>query len=212
MRFVVAAKRSWPVFALFFAVSRLGGQSPPPSSPPVFESPGRISRPGVARAQGVVDSVFLDRRIPQGYIDGGDWVSYLMARLGVDPIPENTAFAVVVDSAKVEFSGRLQDLPEEARKMLGPLNALIDSSTVITAEVVQLPAAKGIAHFQLKRVLVGSFPVPETVLRYMLLDVGEKYPALTKTGRDLFVEIPVDGQVSLLPGAVRIRILPESKP
>lgn len=160
----------------------------------------------------MVDSVFLDRRMPQGYIDGGDWVSYLMARLGVDPIPENPAFAVLVDSTQVEFSGRLQDLPPEARKMLGPLEALIDSSTVITAEIVQLPAAKGIAHFQLKRVLVGSFPVPETVLRYMLLDVGEKYPALTKTGRDLFVEIPVDGQVSLIPGAVRIRILPESKP
>ena len=212
MWFVVATKRSWPVFALFLAVARLVGQSPPPSPPPVFESPGRISRAGVARAQAMVDSVFLDRRISQGYIDGGDWAAYLMARLGVDPIPENTAIAVVVDSTHVEFSGRLQDLPEDARKMLGPLEALIDTSTVITAEIVQLPAAKGIAHFQLKRVYVGSFPVPETVLRYMLLDVGEKYPALTKTGRDLFVEIPVDGQVALVPGAIRIRILPGNKP
>jgi len=160
----------------------------------------------------MVDSVFLDRKIPLGYIDGGDWASYLMARLGVEPLPENTAISVVVDSTHVEFSSRLQDLPEEARKMFGPLEALVDSSTVLTAEIVQLPAAKGIAHFQLKRVLVGNFPVPETVLRYMLLDVGEKYPALTKTGRDLFVETPVDGQVSLVPGAIRIRILPESKP
>lgn len=212
MRFGVAAKRSWPVFGLFLAVSRLVGQSPPSSSPPVFESPGRITRVGVARAQAVVDSVFLDRRIFQGYIEGGDWASYLMARLGVDPIPENTAIAIAVDSTHVEFSGRLQDLPEDARKMLGPLAALVDSSTVITAEIVQLPAARGIAHFQLSRVLVGSFPVPETVLRYMLLDVGEKYPALTRTGRDLFVEIPVDGRVSLVPGAIRIRILPERKP
>jgi hypothetical protein len=212
MRFVAAAKRSWPVFALVLAVSRLVGQSPPSASPPVFDSPGRISRMGVVRAQAMVDSVFLDRKINQGYIDGGDWAAYLMARLGVDPIPENTAIAVVIDSTHVEFSGRLQDLPEDARKMLGPLAALVDSSTVITAEIVQLPAAKGIAHFQLDRVRVGSFPVPEMVLRYMLLDVGEKYPALTKTGRDLFVEIPVDGQVSLVPGAIRIRILPASKP
>ena len=196
---------------LLLAVSHLVGQSPP-ASPPAFESPGRITREGVARAQAVVDSVFLDRKISQGYIDGGDWASYLMARLGVEPLPENTAIAVVVDSTHVEFSSRLQDLPAEARRMFGPLEALVDSSTVLTAEIVQLPAAKGIAHFQLKRVLVGSFPVPETVLRYMLLDVGEKYPALTKSGRDLFVEIPVDGQVSLVPGAIRIRILPESKP
>lgn len=212
MRFVATAKRFWPVFALSLTFSRLVGQSAPPSAPPVFESPGRITRVGVARAQAIVDSVFLDRRIPQGYIDGGDWAAYLMARLGVDPIPENTAIAVVVDSTHVEFSGRLQDLPEDARKMLGPLAALVDTSTVITAEIVQLPAAKGIAHFQLKRVWVGSFPVPETILRYMLLDVGEKYPALTKTGRDLFVEIPVDGQVTLVSGAIRIRIFPESKP
>ncbi len=212
MRFVVAGKRSWPVFTLVLAVARLVAQSPPASPQPVFESPGRITRVGVARAQAVVDSVFLDRLIPQGFIDGGDWASYLMARLGVEPLPENTAIAVVVDSTHVEFSSRLQDLPPEARRMFGPLEALVDSSTVLTAEIVQLPAAKGIAHFQLKRVLVGSFPVPETVLRYMLLDVGEKYPALTKTGRDLFVEIPVDGQVTLVTGAIRIRILPASKP
>jgi hypothetical protein len=32
----------------------------------------------------------------------------------------------------------------------------------------------------------------------MLLDVGEHYPALTKTGRDLYVEIPPDGKVILI--------------
>jgi hypothetical protein len=161
-----------------------------------------------------VDSVFLDRHIPQGHIEGGDWASYLMARLGVEPIPENAGIAVLVDSTHVEFSTRLQDLPPEARSMLGPLEALVDSSTVITAEIVQLPAAKGIAHFQLSRVLIGRFPVPETILRYMMLDVGEKYPALTKTGRDLFVEIPTDGRVALVPGAIQIRIVPSapSKP
>jgi hypothetical protein len=163
MRFVVALKRSWPFFALVLAVARVVAQSPsaspqPVLPQPVFESPGRITRVGVARAQAVVDSVFLDRRIPQGFIDGGDWASYLMARLGVEPLPENTAIAVVVDSTQVEFSSRLQDLPPEARRMFGPLEALVDSSTVLTAEIVQLPAAKGIAHFQLKRVLVGSFP------------------------------------------------------
>lgn len=191
--------------------AQLAGQTA--ASPgPVVEGPGRISRVGVARAQAVVDSVFLDRTIPEGYIEGGDWASYLMARLGVEPIPERTAITVRVDSTQVEFSGRLQDLPAEARRMVGPLAALVDSSTVLTAVIVSLPAAKGIAHFRLERVLVGRFPIPEDVLRYMLFDVGERYPALTKSGRDLFVQIPVDGQVALVPGAIRIRILPPGQP
>jgi hypothetical protein len=200
-----------PGLALMVLGAPLAGQTAV-SPVPIFEGPGRISRVGVARAQAVVDSVFLDRTIPEGYIEGGDWASYLMARLGVEPIPEHTAIAVRVDSAQVEFSGRLQDLPAEARRMVGPLAALVDSSTVLTAVIVTLPAAKGIAHFRLERVLVGRFPIPEDVLRYMLFDVGERYPALTKSGRDLFVQIPVDGQVTLVPGAIRIRILPAGPP
>jgi hypothetical protein len=200
----------WPIFALLVLVPRVSGQTAPPP-PPAPESPGRITRVGVARAQAVVDSVFLDRVIREGYIDGGDWASYLMARLGVEPIPENSAIGVAVDSTHVEFSGRLQDLPAEARNMMGPLAALVDSSTVITGEIVQLPAARGIAHFRLQRVRVGRFPIPEDVLRYMLFDIGARYPALTKSGRDLFVEIPTDGQVSLVPGAIRIRILPTER-
>ena len=206
MKLLAAAGRFWPIFALTLAVTTVSGQTA--SSPPSFESPGRISRLGVARAQAVVDSVFLDRHIGQGYVEAGDWASYLMARLGVDPLPENTAIAIRVDSAGVEFSGRLQDLPAEARAMLGPLAALVDSSTVLTALVVQLPSAKGIVHYRLERIQVGGFPIPETILRYMLFDVGDRYPALTKSGRDLFVQIPPDGQVTLVPGAIRLRIVP----
>ncbi len=199
----------WSVFALLFVVARVSGQTTSP--PRAADSTGRITRTGVVRAQAVVDSVFLDRVIPQGSIEGGDWASYLMARLGVEPIPENTEIKVRVDSSRVTFSGRLQDLPAEARAMLGALAALVDSSTVLTAEIIQVPAAKGIAHFRLERVLIGRFPVPETVLRYMLFDVGERYPALTKSGRDLFIEIPPDGRVSLVAGAIWIRIIPTEK-
>lgn len=166
--------------------------------------PGRISRAGVARAQAVVDSVFLDRRILAGTIEGGDWASYLMARLGVEPIPENTEILIAVDSEHIVLSGRLQDLPQEARAMIGPLAALVDSSTVLAAEIALLPAAPGLSHFRLQGVSVGGFPVPELVLRSMLMDVGENYPALTKSGRDLYVEIPTDGRVTLVPGAVRL--------
>jgi len=197
------------VFALLLVATSVSGQTAAP--PRAADTTGRITRTGVARAQAVVDSVFLDRLTPQGYIEGGDWVSYLMARLGVEPIPENTEIKVKVDTSHVEFSSRLQDLPAEARAMLGALEALVDSSTVLTAEIEQIPAAKGVAHFRLSRVLIGRFPVPETILRYMLLDVGERYPALTKSGRDLFVEIPPDGRVSLVAGAIWIRILPSEK-
>jgi hypothetical protein len=162
----------------------------------------------VARAQVVVDSVFLDRKAPEGTIEGGDWASYLMARLGVEPLPENTEILIAVDSQHIMLSGRIQDLPQEARKMIGPLAALVDSSTVIAAEIVLLPAAKGLSHFRLEGVSIGGFPVPEIVLRSMLLDVGENYPALTKSGRDLYVEIPTDGRVTLIPGAIRLTMAP----
>lgn len=175
---------------------------------PPQAAPGRISRAGVARAQAVVDSVFLDRKALEGTIDGGDWASYLMARLGVEPIPENTEILISVDSTHIVLSGRLQDLPQEARAMIGPLAALVDSSTVLAADIAPLPAAQGLSHFRLQGVTVGGFPVPEVVLRSMLLDVGEHYPALTKTGRDLYIEIPTDGRVTLIPGAVRITAAP----
>jgi len=181
----------------------------PLASQPV---PGRISRAGVVRAQAVVDSVFLDRKVTDGTIEGGDWASYLMARLGVEPLPENTEILIAVDSQGITLSGRIQDLPPEARAMIGPLSALVDSGTVLTADIALLPAGRGLSHFRLQGVTIGGFPVPEIILHSMLLDVGEHYPALTKTGRDLWVEIPVDGRVTLVPGAVRLSMPPTPPP
>jgi hypothetical protein len=170
--------------------------------------PGRITRAGVARAQAVVDSVFLDRKAAEGTIEGGDWASYLMARLGVEPLPENTQILIAVDTQRIMLTGRIQDLPAEARAMIGPLSALVDSSTVLAAEIAMLPAGPGLSHFRLQGVTIGGFPVPELILRSMLLDVGKTYPALTKSGRDLYVEIPQDGKVSLVTGAVRLSVPP----
>ena len=170
--------------------------------------PGRITRAGVARAQAVVDSVFLDRKAAEGTIEGGDWASYLMARLGVEPLPENTQILIAVDTQHIMLTGRIQDLPAEARAMIGPLSALVDSSTVLAAEISMLPAGPGLSHFRLQGVTIGGFPVPELILRSMLLDVGKNYPALTKSGRDLYVEIPQDGKVSLVTGAVRLSVPP----
>ncbi len=179
------------------------------AAPAFTQAPGRITPEGVTRAQAVVDSVFLDRTTSKGAIEGGDWASYLMVRLGVNPLPDSVGVVVTVDSLLIRFAGRIQDLPPDARAMLGPLSALVDPATVLSAEIEQLPAGKGLAHFRLRRVSVGAFPVPELMLRSMMMDIGDKYPALTETGRDLFVQIPPDGRVMLTPGAVLISILAE---
>ncbi len=185
-------------FALAAAlVGAASAQSPVPGG-------GRITPMGVVRAQAVVDSVFLDRKSREGWIEGGDWASYLMVRLGVTPLPDSVGIVVEVDSQAITFRGRIQDLPPEGRAMLGPLTALVDSSTVLEADVVSLPASRGLVHFQLRGVTVGGFPVPEIVLRSMLFNVGEMYPALTRTGRDLFVQIPTDATVALAAGGVRL--------
>ena len=171
---------------------------------PAQNGSGRITPAGVVRAQAVVDSVFLDRRVREGFIEGGDWASYLMVRLGVTPLPDSVGIQVATDSQAITFSGRIQDLPPEGRAMMGPLLALMDSTTVLVAEVVLLPSGRGLAHFQLSRVTVGGFPVPEIVLRSMLFNIGDRYPELTKSGRDLFVQIPPDGAVVLVKDGVRI--------
>ena len=171
----------------------------------VHQAPaGRITPGGVVRAQTVVDSVFLERTAKEGFIEGGDWASYLMARLGVTPLPDSVGMMVDTDSTRIAFIGRIADLPEEGRRMMGPLLAIMDTNTTLKAEVIQLPAGQGIAHFQLSRVTVGGFPVPELILRSMLMNVGDRYPELTKTGRDLFVQIPPDGAVRLVTGGVRL--------
>ena len=180
------------------------------SSPIPVGGAGRITAAGVVRAQAVVDSVFLDRTSRVGLIESGDWASYLMARLGVTPLPERSEMLVTVDTGGVVISGRIQDLPQEAREMVGPLLALVDSSTILAANVVKVPAGKGLAHFRLRSVTVGGYPVPEVLLHSMLLRVGERYPALTRSGRDLLVQIPVDGSVALEAGAIRLALVADS--
>lgn len=180
------------------------------SSPIPVGGAGRITAAGVVRAQAVVDSVFLDRTSRVGLIESGDWASYLMARLGVTPLPERSDMLVTVDTGGVVISGRIQDLPQEAREMVGPLLALVDSSTILAANIVKVPAGKGLAHFRLRSVTVGGYPVPEVLLHSMLLRVGERYPALTRSGRDLLVQIPVDGSVALETGAIRLALVADS--
>lgn len=163
-----------------------------------------ISMAGVARANGRVDSVFLDRHLPQHTISGGDWVSYLAARLGALPIPDTTGIRVAVDSQRILVDGRIGDLPPETRQLFGPLMMFLDSTSVIRAEVVMAPTGPGVVRFVLATMSVNGYQIPEALLSRFLVRVGQEYPVLTRTGRELLVAVPEDGRVRLVENGVRL--------
>jgi hypothetical protein len=54
--------------------------------------------------------------------------------------------------------------------------------------------------------------VPDDVLQVVMSDVGRRYPALSRTGRDLFVEIPSGASMTLVPDGVRLGAPPSGPP
>ena len=175
-----------------------------PVDPALHWSP--ISMSAIPRVAGKVDSVFIDRRLREHTVSGGDWVSYLAARLGALPIPEATGIRVAVDSTRIVVDGRIMDLPPETRALFGPMMMLMDTATTLRAEVIVGPSGPGVVRFVLATIIVNGFPIPESILAPFLLRVGQRYPVLTKTGRELLVAIPPDGKVSLIQDGVRLWI------
>lgn len=167
-----------------------------------------ISMAGIQRVAGKVDSVFIDRKVNEFVVGGGDWVSYLAARLGAVPIPEPSGIKVSVDTARILVMGRLADLPPETRSLLGPMATLVDPNTQLEAEVVMAPTGPGAVRFVLTTIRVGGFAIPESILARFLAQVGERYPVLGKSGRELLVGVPVDGHVGLVQDGVRIWVAP----
>lgn len=165
-----------------------------------------ISMAGIPRANRLVESVFITRETREQRVAGGDWVSYLAARLGAVPIPDQTGIRVAVDSQRILVDGRMVDLPPETRALFGPIAMLVDSNTVLRAEVVMAPTGPGVVRFVLATISVNGFQIPESILSSFLARVGQQYPALTKTGRELLVAVPPDGKVSLANNAVRVWI------
>jgi len=163
-----------------------------------------ISMAGIPRANTLVESVFITRRTREQRISGGDWVSYMAARLGALPIPDQTGIRVAVDSQRILVDGRMVDLPPETRSLFGPMAMLMDSNTVLRAEVVMAPTGPGVVRFVLATISVNGYQIPESILSSFLARVGQQYPALTKTGRELLVAVPPDGKVGLAINAVRI--------
>lgn len=163
-----------------------------------------LSTSGVFIASALVDSVFVDRTLDSAFVSGGDFGSYLMARLNIIPIPPDLGLRVVIDTQQIRLVGTIGDLPAEAMAALGPLLGMFPLDTRIGGEISLLKVAREVVRFRLERVRVNDIALPEPLVASVMLDVGRQYPALSRTGRDLFVEIPQDAEVLLAPGGVRL--------
>lgn len=186
--------------AVAATVLPVGAQSsgdPLPSGEP-------ITNEGVIRASAAVDSVLLDGLAPERVVGAGDFASYLMARLGVVPIPADLRFRVVPDTAVLRLTGRVADLPPEAVREIGPFVAFLDPETRLDALVALSRENPRAYRFRLTEVLIGGTRVPDDILQMVMSDVGRRYPALSRTGRDLFVEVPAGATIGLAPGGVRL--------
>lgn len=194
---------------LMLAPAGAGAQAPAGDTTTAAPSPtgsSRLSDAGVYRAAALVDSVYVDRLNRQAFVEGGDFASYLVARLGVRPVPDDLAIDVGVDTSAVTLSGQVQQLPPGVRTALGPALMLVDPSSIITADVALVRHQPGVVRFHLRSLLINGVPLPEGLLVPLMAEVGARYPALTRTGRDLLVAIPEDGTMRLEPGGVRVGI------
>jgi hypothetical protein len=163
-----------------------------------------IATEGVLRASALVDSVYIDRRLRQATVDGGDFTAYLMARLGIRTLPPDFGYRVLVDSSAIRIGGRIADLPPDAQRALAQLVLVLPPATRLEAQITLLPAGKEAVRFHLAGATVQGIPVPESLLQPLMASVGRQYPALTETGRDLFVQVPAGGKMALVPGGVRL--------
>jgi hypothetical protein len=151
-----------------------------------------------------VDSVFVERSLRGAVVDGGDFSAYLMARLGVRPIPPSLGFRVTVDTEHILLHGRIRDLPPQAAAALGPMVTALDPETMVQAEIGLSSAGPRAVRFRLVSVEIGGFTMPEMLLQPALAEVGRQYPALTASGRDLLVEIPPGGRITLMPVGIAL--------
>lgn len=163
-----------------------------------------ISADGVVRASALVDSVYVDRLLPSALVDGGDFTAYLMARLGVRTLPPDFRYRVTVDSTLIRIAGRIADLPFEARQALARLLLVLPPETQLEAQVELLPAGREAVRFHLRGATVQGLPVPEPFLAPIMADIGRRYPALTATGRDLYVQVPAGARMQLVKAGVAL--------
>lgn len=166
--------------------------------------PRRIAAEGVFRASALVDSVFIDRLLPTATVDGGDFAAYLMARLGARNLPPDFGLTVEIDTSLIRIGGRLADLPQEARQALSQLVLLLPPETRLEAQVELARAGSEAVRFHLAAVTVEGVAIPEPFLAALMANIGSQYPALTASGRDLYVRVPSGATIALKPGAVTL--------
>jgi len=163
-----------------------------------------LTNAGIQRAAARVDSVFVSRTVPRVLIKGGDFGSYLIARLGVVPIPPDLTLRVVVNREHLALTGRMRDLPVRARDALGPMFSMVPLDTPVAAEIEVDRIEREHVRFRLAAVRINHLPVPEPVLSAVLSRAARQYRSPSETGRDLLVRIPPDGNLELLSGWVRL--------
>jgi hypothetical protein len=176
------------------------------SAPPAAaqEAADSVTQWGVVRASAIVDAVFVDRKLPDGTVGVGDWASYLMARLGVVPIPSDVRVMVRSDSTRVVISSHIRDLNAETRAALGPIVGMLPPDTEISGDITLLRPHPEVVQFYLATVRVNGIPIPDAFVAATMLEVGKQYPALSTSGRSLYVQVPADALVQFLPGSVRL--------
>ena len=189
------------IFALCSAL--LLQTTPPAPAPAPDTTAGRMTNAGVLRAAGTVDSVFVTHLRDSATVDAGDWTAYLMARLGVRPIPE-MGLRVTVDSTRLRVHGKVGDIPREAQISLAALVSMFDPATPLEASISVDQASPNAIRFHLDSAWISGFAIPEALLGPGLQVVGEKYQVLANGGRDLFVETPPYGVVRFTPQGVRL--------
>ncbi len=185
--------------ALLPAVSNLAAQENGPAGDP-------ITNAGVVRATLLFDSVFVDREVDDGYVDGGAWGSYLLDRMGVFPIPDDLLFRVSVDANHIEMFGTIADLPLATRHALAPILGFFSPETTLIARITLNRRNAVTVDFRLSALAINGREFPEAALATFLAQIGKKYPTLTHTGRDLLLTVPREGVVELEDGRVRLRM------
>lgn len=197
------------VLLLGLAAGALPAQTAPGGSAARADSaaaaaPGILSSAGATRAGTAVGQVYVDRVTPELKVEGGDFASHLLERLGVRPVPDGLEVRVAVDQRAVTLTSRVRDLPPQVREMLGPSLNFVSPDAVIAGDVGLTVDGPGVVRFRLRGITLDGMTVPEMILGPMLAEVGRRVPALTKTGRDLLVAIPPKAALELVSGGVRL--------
>lgn len=175
------------------------------SSPSPAPLPGSlITNAGVARANGAVDSVFVEKRKQSDTVDVGDFTGYLLARVGVPKLDDSLAFRVSSDTSRIRIRGRLMDFPAETRAELGPIFSFVDSTALLVAELSMPQSQYGIMRFRLERVSVGGRVIPDFFLSPALAEYSRRYPVLSAGGREFLVAMPPDARTRLVRDGIEL--------